>query len=556
MRPRLALAVAALGVAGLLVPASAAPVPDGATWTEMTFPSADGTVLHADVLLPSSRRGRVPVILSAGPYFAHAQPAALAPPEPTASGPRARFNDLVRDGRVFERGYALVPGDTRGYGESGGCTDMGGPLEQADVKAAVEWAAAQPWSTGKVGLWGKSYDAWTEVMALATRPKGLAAVVVQSPLDSGYKAVFDSGVRYGGEWPTYTAAYQGMTLTPPTVDDGADAHARNVVGTADPACYAAAEAGALDPDPGTAFWRSRDLVARAGASRVPVLWSHGFNDLQTKPTNLLDTWTRLGGPKRGWFGQWEHVRGTQVADVGRGGFLDEAMAWLGHYLKGEPLPSYPGVRVQDSEGTWRVEAAWPPADVVARRMPLLPGSYLDVVGSAADAPTGGTWTVSQPSPHDVRLAGALRLRATVTAPVPATLVATVYDVPPSGPARLLTRGATVVSGSSVDLALWPEDWLLVRGHRLAVHLSGDDALVYQPVPTGTTVTVTGGAVELPVLTRLRRTDVDGGPASAQRPTADLDPQVLAGRQGAGGLRAAGALKTLCAQGLSSCTLSP
>jgi putative CocE/NonD family hydrolase len=223
-------------------------------------------------------------------------------------------------------------------------------------------------------MWGKSYDAWTELMALAERPKGLAAVVVQSPLDSAYKGVFDNGVHFGGDWFTFTAGYQQMAVVPPGVADGSQAHTNNLTGTADPACYATVNAGALDPDARTAFWRSRDLARRAGASRVPVLWSHGFNDVNTKPTNLLDTWSRLRGPKRGWFGQWDHVRGNQSDLVGRDGFMDEAMAWFGHYLKGAPLPPYPAVRVQDSEGEWRSEAAWPPADARLRRMPLLPGS--------------------------------------------------------------------------------------------------------------------------------------------------------------------------------------
>ena len=32
------------------------------------------------------------------------------------------------------------------------------------MKAAVEWAASQPWSTGKVGMYGKSYDGVTGLL--------------------------------------------------------------------------------------------------------------------------------------------------------------------------------------------------------------------------------------------------------------------------------------------------------------------------------------------------------------------------------------------------------
>ena len=61
----------------------------------------------------------------------------------------------------MERGYTFVMVDLRGFGGSTGCLDWGGPGEQADVVKAVEWAASQPWSTGSVGMYGKSYDGVT-----------------------------------------------------------------------------------------------------------------------------------------------------------------------------------------------------------------------------------------------------------------------------------------------------------------------------------------------------------------------------------------------------------
>ena len=73
----------------------------------------------------------------------------------------------------MERGYTWVQVDLRGFGGSSGCLDWGGPGEQADVKAAVEWAAKQPWSTGKVGMYGKSYDGVTGLIGIAQQPQGL-----------------------------------------------------------------------------------------------------------------------------------------------------------------------------------------------------------------------------------------------------------------------------------------------------------------------------------------------------------------------------------------------
>lgn len=73
MRPRLILCAVVALLAVLPATAGAAPVPEGAAWTEATIPSSDGVQLHADILRPKSvpAGARVPVILSIGPYFGH-----------------------------------------------------------------------------------------------------------------------------------------------------------------------------------------------------------------------------------------------------------------------------------------------------------------------------------------------------------------------------------------------------------------------------------------------------------------------------------------------------
>jgi predicted acyl esterase len=42
--------------------------------------------------------------------------------------------------------------------------------------------ASQSWSTGKVGMYGKSYDGVTGLIGVNHRPPGLAAVVSQEPV--------------------------------------------------------------------------------------------------------------------------------------------------------------------------------------------------------------------------------------------------------------------------------------------------------------------------------------------------------------------------------------
>ena len=110
--------------------------------------------------------------------------------------PSDRFSDFVLGAKLMKRGYTYVMVDLRGFGGSNGCLDWAGPGEQADVKSAVQWAASQPWSTGKVGMYGKSYDGVTGLIGEAQRPRGLKAIVSQEPVYDLYRYLYTNGVRY------------------------------------------------------------------------------------------------------------------------------------------------------------------------------------------------------------------------------------------------------------------------------------------------------------------------------------------------------------------------
>ena len=57
----------------------------------------------------------------------------------------------------MERGYTFVMVDLRGTGGER-LPRLGRPRRAGRRRDAVEWAARQPWSTGRVGMYGKSYD--------------------------------------------------------------------------------------------------------------------------------------------------------------------------------------------------------------------------------------------------------------------------------------------------------------------------------------------------------------------------------------------------------------
>src|SRR5688572_17006525 len=149
----------------------------------------------------------------------------LGLPTPDDPGP-PKVLDWYR--RLYEtaiaRRHAVVQVSLRGTGASQGCEDFGGPGEQGDVAAAVDWAAAQPWSSGRVGMIGHSYDGYTATIALAQRSDALAAVVLLAPAIDLYRGAYMNGVGYL-QTPVVSAYYQGFALIPPGPDAGQAASA-------------------------------------------------------------------------------------------------------------------------------------------------------------------------------------------------------------------------------------------------------------------------------------------------------------------------------------------
>ena len=74
------------------------------------------------------------------------------------------------------RGYVHVIANLRGTGGSGGTFGFFDGQERRDMHDLVEWAAAQPWCDGNVGMIGISYFAMTQLEAAVERPPHLKAI--------------------------------------------------------------------------------------------------------------------------------------------------------------------------------------------------------------------------------------------------------------------------------------------------------------------------------------------------------------------------------------------
>lgn len=526
---RLVLAAALLASAAFPA-ASHAYEYKGADFTEAYLESGDGTLLHADVLRPKGlpEDAKTPVILSAGPYFNHAgQVGALGPVQDAGyepgrpGGPSERFADFIEGAKLFERGYSFVMVDLRSYGGSAGCLDWVGPGEQADVKAAVEWAASQPWSTGSVGMYGKSYDAVTGLVGAVSNPKGLKAVVSMEPVYDMYRYLYSNGVRYANSAGT-PALYDAIAVTPgPLLDNPM----YNLNGATDPACLASNYASQQDADPDSAYWKQRDLIAKAPNAKVPLFLTQGFLENNTKPDGTWDFYNALDVPKRAWFGMFDHVRGNETVGgdgedrdrlkIGRAGWFDETMRFFDHYVRGVPLADAatdkdPPQAVQTSDGTWRAETSWPPADSEGLKVELTPGVY---AGDGQNNGTGGgagngLWTISPPLESDAWYAGVPKAELQL-APTSSQVVVDVYDIDQKRMATLLSREASLVPADGrLSLKLLGNDWKIPAGHRIGVLVTDTNAEWWLP-STPSTLTLTSGSIELPFLKYKRPDTIQG-----------------------------------------------
>ncbi len=119
----------------------------------------DGTITYADVYRPDAS-GKFPGLLQRTPY------------DKSSPGSKTSSLDAVQ---AAMRGYAVVIQDVRGRFSSDGefYTFVN---EADDGYDSVEWVAAQPWCSGKVGMYGSSYVGATQWLAAKAKPPSLACI--------------------------------------------------------------------------------------------------------------------------------------------------------------------------------------------------------------------------------------------------------------------------------------------------------------------------------------------------------------------------------------------
>src|SRR5882724_3957011 len=130
----------------------------------------DGVTLHADIYRPKAD-GKFPVLLQRTPYD--------------------KNNEVGFGLEGAARGYVVIVQDVRGrYASDGEWYTF--KHESDDGYDTVEWAAALPYSDGRVGMFGGSYVGATQMLAAVAHPPHLAGIC---PVVTAATTTMDGRIR-------------------------------------------------------------------------------------------------------------------------------------------------------------------------------------------------------------------------------------------------------------------------------------------------------------------------------------------------------------------------
>ena len=395
----------------LLVLSSCEPAgqPPNPVITEKNVPATmrDGVILRADIYRPDAP-GRHPALLRRTPYSKNSE-----------SSPE-RFRE------VSSLGYVVVVQDTRGRYASDG---VAVPHDESeDGYDTVEWVASLPYVDGRVGMYGGSYLATTQLTAASLAPPHLVAIAPSSSYASRYDMVFQGGAFYlsdGLNWNLGQAADVRRRVAGASFEerDGPIGLTRDerqqlredwlwrlplqAVEAPDLAELAPGYFQMLAHPSYDEFWETYDIAARHGGFETPALHVTGWYDTLLEGTlenfSGLRASARTERAREGQrliVGPWTHSgptpASTRIGDVdyGADAGLDYSgllLRWYEYWLKdGDPsVMDMAPVRIfVMGRNEWRDEDEWP----LSRARP----TRLYLRGSGEDGPSRGLLSETAP----------------------------------------------------------------------------------------------------------------------------------------------------------------
>lgn len=452
----------------------------------------DGISLRGGVLLPELPAGvRAPVLIVSAPYFGQCASNAgfQCGDAATSAPPEGSYRD-----RLVRAGYALMQASVRGTGRSGGCWEMMGPNEVRDQATLVEWAAAQEWSNGRVGMIGISYMGTTPWMAAIQAPPALKTIVPAGIVSDLYTFGFTPQGAPGGDqvgfWPPFAFS---NSISPPLNDvvpgelSPEDVTRLAERGCPDSVAMLETGKGQLTDMRNEAFWSQRRFIDRYDDIKASVFVVHGLQDNTGHAFQEDEIWPHIPAPKRMLLGQWGHLFPPPEDALPRDFYEADLFPWLDFWLKG--LGDAPGalgtVEYQDTSGAWHATGAWPPVEAREEVLYLADGALAPAPGAGgatfravprtahpacADARGDAVVFASEPLTASLLLAGNPMAYLTITSDMPGGQVGVRIYASDAATCEGLANGLAMRAGGVADL----------RFH--AGNMQGTDFPVGTPTP--------------------------------------------------------------------------
>ncbi|MBM3585053.1 MAG: CocE/NonD family hydrolase [Alphaproteobacteria bacterium] len=516
------------------------------------IPMPDGVRLAARVWLPEdAERDPVPAILEYIPYRRR---------------DGTRLGDDPMHAYWAGHGYACVRLDIRGSGDSEGILiDEYTKQEQDDAVAAIAWLAAQPWCNGSVGMTGISWGGFNCLQVAARRPPALKAIIPVAFTDDRYA---DDMHYMGGallndnlNWGTAFFAIMGRAPDPHVVGDGWRETWRARIDAVTPYFETWLRHPFRD-----GYWKHGSVCEDYGAIRCAVMaiggWADGYSNA------VFRVLANLACPRLGIVGPWGHTYPYDGIPGPAIGFLQEALRFWDHWLKGRAtgIMDEPMLRAwvqhyvppcshhPERPGHWVAERAWPGPGVGASVLHLNHDGLAARAGAkrvlTACSPqttglAGGEWCAyglggqTPELPHDQReddgkslvfdaapldapleILGAPVVELTVAADRPvATVVVRLCDVAPDGTSLRVSFGVLNLThrrGHARPRPLKPGKAERVRvqlndcghafapGHRVRLAVSTCYWPIVWPAPVAATLAIAAGASRLTLPARAPR----------------------------------------------------
>ena len=479
----------------------------GVRMVQQWIPMSDGVRLSATLYMPDGAKPneKFPALLEYLPY--------------RKDDAMAARNYPIHS--YFARhGYVSATVDIRGFGTSEGApTDREyAEQEQRDCEQVIAWLASQPWSTGKVGMFGISWGGFNSIQMAMRHPPALKAILAIDATEELFHddIHFIDGMMHLDEFELDMDLSEGITGAPDyTLDE-------KILGPR------------FDTPPWSLlylkhqrdgeFWHSP--VRPLKEIKIPCFLIGGLLDgYRDSIPRMME---QVKAPVKAIIGPWNHTFPHDAEPGPQIEWRDQAVRWWDYWLKNRnsgimeeaPLSVFmrdwhpPDPHLKNIPGHWRADRGWPPSNVSNTTLYLHDAHVLSTEQAKSAThqlryvPTAGVeagfwWGDPQPDQQpvdafsltydsaplkeDITVLGRphAMLQASSAAPQ-ADWFVRLSDLAPDGSVTLVTGGG--LNGAQRDSMSDPKDlepgktysldvelhlttWTFPKGHRIRIALS-------------------------------------------------------------------------------------